>query len=99
MFVEQSWENNFVSLSHKDCVNGKHTPDKQDANGCHFGFSKKLFEFIVELFKEPKSTNTTDSVSPEKAVVEENNVETNTTEEETIQDNIEYEIVEAPQEV
>ena len=99
MFVEQSWENNFVSLSHKDCVNGKHTPDKQDANGCHFGFSKKLFEFIVELFKEPKSTTTTESVSPEKTVVEENNVETNTTEEETIQDNIEYEIVEAPQEV
>ena len=54
-FVEQSWENNFVSISHKNCINGKHTLENQDANGCHFGFSKKLFEFIIELFKEPKN--------------------------------------------
>ena len=53
VFMEQSWENQFVALSHKDCINGKHTPDNQDANGCHFGFSKKLFDFIIELFKEP----------------------------------------------
>ena len=51
--MEQSWENQFVALSHKDCINGKHTPDNQDANGCHFGFSNKLFDFIIELFKEP----------------------------------------------
>ena len=53
VFMEQSWEKQFVVLSHKNCIMGKHAPQKQDSNGCHFGFSKKLFDFIIELFKEP----------------------------------------------
>ena len=87
-FVEQSWENNFVSISHKNCIQGKHTPEKQDANGCHFGFSKKLFEFIVELFKEPK-----DVLKPptDKEQIPTINEETEN------KDAIEYEIVDTPE--
>lgn len=100
MFVEQSWENNFVSLSHKNCLNGKHTPDKQDANGCHFGFSKKLFEFIVELFKEQKSTDTKKSDSQEDELVKDNiTAETNVEDTVDKNDTIEYEIIEVPKEV
>ena len=87
-FVEQSWENNFVSISHKNCIQGKHTPEKQDANGCHFGFSKKLFEFVVELFKESK-----DVLKPPT-----NTEQIPTINEETEnKDAIEYEIVDTPE--
>ena len=110
MFVEQSWENNFVSLSHKGCLNGTHAPDKQDANGCHFGFSKKLFDFIVELFQEPKQPKTTELNEHELKRLEnahettskdntnESDLKSETKENNEQIDHIEYEIIEVPQE-
>jgi hypothetical protein len=55
-FVEQSWENRFVSILHSSNASGRKPPEKNEANGCHFKFSEKLFDFICKLFKEEKET-------------------------------------------
>ena len=97
-FVEQSWENNFVSISHKNCIQGKHTPEKQDANGCHFGFSKKLFEFMVELFKEPDNEVKTQANTTADNTIENKSREIITpTDKIENTDAIDYEIVDTPE--
>lgn len=53
-FVEQSWENRFVSILHSSNQSGRKPPDNNEANGCHFKFSEKLFDFICKIFKEEK---------------------------------------------
>jgi glycosyltransferase involved in cell wall biosynthesis len=48
---EISWEENIVSLVHSRNTSSKYKIENQESNGCHFGFSEKLFEFIVTLDK------------------------------------------------
>ena len=47
-FKEISWENVIVALSHKNNTTNRNVPN-QKPNGCHYGFSDKLFKFILEL--------------------------------------------------
>ena len=52
LYVEQCWENNFVRIINKN--SNIKAPKNQKSNGCHFGFSEKLYDFILELFNGKK---------------------------------------------
>lgn len=49
--IETSWTKNIVSLHHKSNISKRSYPGDQESNGCHFGFSEKLFKFITSLDK------------------------------------------------
>ena len=53
-YSEYSWNDKFVGLSYSKNENKWIVPDNQEANGCHYKFSKKVYEFLVSLDpKEP----------------------------------------------
>ena len=49
--VEIPFTNVINSLIHRDNTSTRSIPPKQTANGCHFGWSEKLFKFITQLSK------------------------------------------------
>ena len=51
-YSEYSWNDKFVGLSYSKNENKWIVPDNQEANGCHYKFSKKVYEFLVSL--DPK---------------------------------------------
>jgi len=48
---EISWEKNIVSLIHSKNKENNRIKGEQEKNGCHYGFSEKLFNFIITLDK------------------------------------------------
>lgn len=49
--IEISWEDVIVSLLHNNNTSTR-TTVSEEVNGCHFGFSDKLFLFLTELDKQ-----------------------------------------------
>ena len=47
---EISWEDVIISLTHSSNTTYRNVP-KTDANGCHFGFNEKIFNFLTSLDK------------------------------------------------
>ena len=48
-FTEISWNNILVGLIHNGNNNERLIDEKQEPNGCHFKFSRKVFEFVCSL--------------------------------------------------
>ena len=70
-YSEYSWNDKFVGLSYSKNENKWIVPDNQEANGCHYKFSKKLNEFLVSL--DPKETEAEEEAEGEP---EDSNVKT-----------------------
>ena len=49
--IELPFTNIINSLLHRDNISARTIPPKQTANGCHFGWNEKLFQFITSLAK------------------------------------------------
>jgi hypothetical protein len=48
-YCESSWEDKYVALIYSGNEHLKQVPDNQQPNGCHYKFSKKVFEFVTGL--------------------------------------------------
>lgn len=48
------WEDIIVSIIHKSNISDRRAPYDAKPNGNHFGFSEKLFDFIIKLDKSDK---------------------------------------------
>jgi len=68
-FSEISWDEKCVSLIYSKNEMYKKVPDNQEPNGCHYKFSKKVFEFVCSLDEENKKT---EDDTPEKTGDENN---------------------------
>ena len=51
-YYEYNWKDKFVSLIYSENEEEWKIPQHQSPNGCHYKFSKKVYEFIVALDKE-----------------------------------------------
>lgn len=56
-FREINWANIFVGLIHTRNSDIRQIDDKQEANGCHFNFTEKLFKYICSLDKQKIDDN------------------------------------------
>ena len=54
---EMSWEKNIISLIHSKNYHNNRIKPGTESNGCHFGFSDRLFDFIITLDKNKMLEN------------------------------------------
>ena len=52
-YGEYSWDNKFVGLIYSGNTGKWTVPENQEPNGCHYRFSKNVYEFIVGLDPKP----------------------------------------------
>ena len=56
-FSEISWNNIIVGLVHTRNSDVRIIDSKQEANGCHFNFTEKLFKYLCSLDKQKQEEN------------------------------------------